>query len=228
MSPAWALLLCAAAACPDGRVAVPQPEVVARLAPIVHTGTLLFSQGDCLAVKVFSVSRYTHVGIIVAAADGPVVYDSMNGTGVRKTELADYVAQQTPCELLVVHPTRPLTTAETQRLSKELEQHLGRPYGIRHHLTGETAEGMHCAEYATQGLIAAGLLTARHPARVSPGSLLVGALESGAFTQGSEFALQVTPVPEPAQETWCQWSWRCTTSGVLGSCVQLRRWFLCR
>lgn len=228
MSPLYALLLATASGCPDGRVAVPQAAVVEQLTPAVQTGTLLFSQGDCLAVKVFSASHFTHVGVVALTPAGPFVYDSMNGPGVRKTPLAEYVALQTPCDLLAVHPSRPLSEAEANRLGRALEQQLGRPYAIRHHLTGSKCEGTHCSEYATESLIAAGLLTANNPARVSPGSLLQGVTAAGLYMEGDEFTLALAPVPEPADETWCQWSWRCTKTGVLGSCMQVRRWFLCR
>lgn len=228
MSPIYTLLFVAASGCPDARVAVPQAAVLEQLAPAVQTGTLLFSQGDCLAVKVFSASHFTHVGVVAQTPAGPMVYDSMNGTGVRKTPLADYVALQTPCDLLAVHPARPLSEAQAGKLNAALEQQLGRPYAIRHHLTGSKCEGIHCSEYATESLIAAGLMTANNPARVSPGSLLHGATASGRFVEGQEFPLALAPIAEPADETWCQWSWRCTKTGVLGSCVQMRRWFLCR
>lgn len=228
MSPIWALVLAAATGCPDSRVAVPQAAVVEQLAPAVQTGTLLFSQGDCLAVKCFSASRFTHVGMVAQTPAGPMVYDSMNGTGVRKTPLAEYVSLQTPCDLLAVHPAKPISEPQAGKLCEALEQQLGRPYGIRHHLTGSKCEGVHCSEYATECLIAAGLMTASNPARVSPGSLLQGVRQSGLYIDGAEFSLALAPVPEPVGETWCQWSWRCTKTGVLGSCVQMRRWFLCR
>lgn len=179
MSPIWALMLVATSGCPDSHVAIPQAAVVEQLAPAVQTGTLLFSQGDCLAVKCFSASRFTHVGMVAQTPSGPMVYDSMNGTGVRRTPLAEYVALQTPCDLLAVHPAKPIPEPQARKLCEALEQQLGRPYGIRHHLTGSKCEGVHCSEYATECLIAADLMTAKNPARVSPGSLLQGVRRRG-------------------------------------------------
>ena len=63
----------------------PTHQVMAQqLADEVQTGTLLFSQGDCLAVKVFSRSEYTHVATVVVEDKQPMVYESTNGVGVRR------------------------------------------------------------------------------------------------------------------------------------------------
>src|SRR5574339_643048 len=84
---------------------------VAELRCNLQTGSLLFSQGDCLAIKVFSGSRFTHVGAVVIEHGRPVVYDSMNGTGVRKQSLDDYVRFLSPSDVHVLHPARPMTDA---------------------------------------------------------------------------------------------------------------------
>jgi hypothetical protein len=192
------------------------------------TGTLIFSQGDCLAVKVFTASSYTHVAAIVVEDGGPVVYDAMNGPGVRKSSWENYVTFLTPSEVEFVRPARPLTDAEAAAFSNHLRSQLGRPYRIHHHVTGQRCDGVHCAEYVTDALIAADWITARQPSRVSPGSLLQGVRQTGLYMDGPRIALAEPEAPVPADETWCQWTWRETAACCSGTCRQLSRWFLCR
>ncbi|OYW14771.1 MAG: hypothetical protein B7Z55_15450, partial [Planctomycetales bacterium 12-60-4] len=92
----WSILLITALA------ATPSLETLQALPQIAgeaQTGTLIFSQGDCLAVKVFSQSPYTHVGVVVCDDDASWVYDAMNGPGVRKTALHEYLRSQVPAEV---------------------------------------------------------------------------------------------------------------------------------
>ena len=49
-------------------VELPALPAAERIAVDLPTGSLLFSQGDCLAGKVFTFSPYTHVGTVVDAA----------------------------------------------------------------------------------------------------------------------------------------------------------------
>jgi len=194
----------------------------------VQTGSLIFSQGDCLAVKVFSGSSFTHVATVVCEPDGPVVYDAMNGCGVRKSPLDEYLRFLVPSEVEVVHPARPLTEAEAAAFVNHLKSQLGRPYGIRHHVTGGRSDGVHCAEYLTDALIAAHWMTAKQPSRVSPGSLRQGVLEGQVYVPGQRYDFhEASPAP-PVDETWCQWSWRETKECCSATCRQLSRWFLCR
>jgi len=203
--------------------------VLAELRSHVRTGTLLFSQGDCVAIKVFSGSRYTHVGAVVVE-DGQIsVYDSMNGPGVRKQSLEDYVSFLVPSDVEVLQPARPMTREESAAFTGHLNSQLGRPYRIKHYTTGRRSDGLHCAEYITDALIAANWFTAREPARVSPGSLWQGVRQSGRYVAGGRFGL-VDPV-EPAiarDENWCQRSWRETQECCSACCRQMSRWFLCR
>ena len=56
----WSLLVvCVLASGPEAGsdVRTASPEVVAELKQSLQTGSLIFSQGDCLAVKIFSASR---------------------------------------------------------------------------------------------------------------------------------------------------------------------------
>lgn len=193
-----------------------------------QTGTLIFSQGDCLAVKVFSASRFTHVGAVVMEEGKPVVYDAMNGTGVRKSPLADYLRLQTPTDLQVVHPVEPFTGSEADAFASHLRGELGRPYGLRHHVTGKRADGIHCAEYMTEALVQTERFTAAQPARVSPGRLFDSLTESGSYSLGGYYELAVPEPAPPENETWCQWAWRETRDCTVGCCRQMSRWFLCR
>ncbi|MBC8116539.1 MAG: hypothetical protein H7062_19275, partial [Candidatus Saccharimonas sp.] len=119
---------------PDVRSA--SPEVLAELKQSLQTGSLVLSQGDCLAVKVFSRSSYTHVGGVVVRDGEVFVYDSMNGTGVRKTPLDEYLRLQTPSQIHVVHPKQPFTPEGATAYETHLDGQLGRRYAIKHHLTG--------------------------------------------------------------------------------------------
>ncbi len=174
----------------------------------LETGSLIFSQGDCLAVRIFSQSPFTHVGVVVRQGNGLWVYDAMNGPGVRKQPLEDYLRGLIPCEVHVVSPVTALDEAETTALVRHLERELGRPYGITHHLTGERARGVHCSEYATEALCQTGRLTAERPPRVSPGSLREGLLAKGAFRDAGPFPCGAPLVPISAEETCCQRWWR--------------------
>ena len=80
-----ALLLIAATLTGSPHVAVCDSPVGAAtiLENHVQSGTLLFSEGDCLAVRIFTKSPYTHVATVVEQDGKFYVYDSMNGVGVR-------------------------------------------------------------------------------------------------------------------------------------------------
>jgi len=204
-------------------------EVLREVAASCQTGTLIFCEGDCLAVKVFSKSRFTHCGTVVVEDGKPIVYDAMNGAGVRRTELVEYLRLQTPSELEVVHPAAAFSEAESQAFAAYLHSQLGRPYGVKHHVTGKRATGIHCAEYCTDALIAAGKVEAAQPARVSPGSLHDGVLMYRVYTTGGRYELRsaLLSVPAPEEESWCGWAWRETRDCTVGCYRQMSRWFLC-
>lgn len=203
-------------------------EQFIRVQAQVENGTLLFSQGDCLAVRIYSLSSYTHVGIVVLRGTEPWVYDSMNGQGVRKMPLEDYLSEQVPSRLQMVHPQSPLSDTQVACMTKHLEQELGRPYGILHHATGHRSDGLHCAEYVTDALIEARLMTARQPSRVSPGSLLQGVMGGKVYRTGETFEFCEAPLLPPESETWCQQSCRQTRACCTAACRQMSRWLLCR
>ena len=221
----WALLL---AGMLTGSPTEANGAVTAELRSSLQTGSLLFSQGDCLAIKVFSGSRYTHVGAVVIEHGRPVVFDSMNGPGVRKQSLDDYVRFLSPSDVHVLHPARPMTEVEANAFARHLEGQVGRAYRIKHYATGRRTDGLHCGEYMTDALIAAGWFVANEPSRVSPGSLWQGVMQSGRYVEGGRFELAEPATPVPfASETWCQRSWRETKECCGATCRQLSRWFFC-
>ena len=222
----WSFLLVTQwLALPSAATEAAFPEITSE----VQSGTLIFSQGDCLAVQVFSCSPYTHVGMVMIEQGHPVVYDAMNGPGVRKTPLADYLRFLVPSDVEVVQPSQAWDASHQAALLYHLESQLGRPYRIRHFSTGERCEGVHCAEYITDALIAAGKLKAQRPPRVSPGSLRQGVLESGVYRMGRHYAFTPAPVVEPSlNETWCDRCCRQTAECWTAMCQQLSRSVLCR
>ena len=227
----WSLfVVCVLASGPEAgpEVRTASPEVLAELKQGLQTGSLIFSQGDCLAVKIFSASSYTHVGAVVVKDGNVTVYDSMNGPGVRKTSLDEYLRLQTPCEIHVVHPATPLITERAAAYETHLDSQLGRKYAIKHHLTGRRCDGLHCAEYLTDALMSARLIRAENPARVSPGSLHEGLEKAHLYTDGGHFALKAAEPPAPANLTWCQRMWHDTATCCSNTSTQLRRWVLCR
>lgn len=204
-------------------------NVVEEISPQCETGTLIFSQGDCLAVKVFSRSRFTHCGAVVMEDDHPVVYDSMNGVGVRKLPLENYLELQSPNEIHVLHPAHPLSAASEEAFVKHLRSQLGRPYAVKHHVTGNRAKGVHCSEYCTDALMAAGIIEAVNPPRVSPGSLFDGLTIHLLYADGGLHSLppKSVPPPVPDPDTWYCRAWRSTSRCTRGCCQKLSGWFLC-
>ncbi len=217
------LLVLVLAAAPDAATVSAFPEIRAQ----VQTGTLLFSQGDCLAVKVFTASSFTHVGMVVVEDGYPVVYDAMNGYGVRKSHLHDYLTFLVPSTVQVLQPVREFPEAERAAMVQHLDSQLGRPYRIHHHATGNRCDGVHCAEYITDALMAAHLLNAKEPSRVSPGSLHTGVIDGNLYRLSAEHDFREAKPPVPTEETRCQRYWRQTGQCYSGCCRQLSRWFLC-
>lgn len=203
-------------------------EVTAAVRDEAQTGTLLFSRGDCLAVKVFGGGPYTHVAAIVMHDGQPFVYDSANGAGVRRLPLTEYIAMQQPDSLTVMQPRNSFEGERVASFRRHLEAQLDRPYGVKHHLTGKRAEGVHCAEYVTDALCEARLIRARRPPRVSPASLAQGVVEGDVYSISATYAVQ--PEAEPVDEggTWCSRMWMDTKTCTTRCCRQMSRWFLCR
>mgnify|MGYP002624139541 CR=1 FL=1 len=203
-------------------------EAEAAIAPTLRTGSLLFSTGDCLAVRAFTGSPYTHVAIVVVDAEGATVYESINPEGVRKLPLGEYLARQSTAPLQVQRPCREFAPESAAKLVSYLESQLGRPYAVQHHLTGERCQGLHCAEYCTDALMAIDLIRAERPARVSPASLCEGVMRHGIYAAGETFRLEPPPAPASAGRNWCEQMWIDTKDCCGACCRKLSGWFLCR
>jgi hypothetical protein len=233
----YAVLLAVALAGGSGRDAADRPVADAVVAPAsaaeriaaqVQAGSLLFSEGDCLAIKVYAGGPYTHVAVAVIENGTPVIYDSMNGCGVRKQPLADYLVTQAPDSVTLFHPRTPLTQEQATQLRSVLDSRLGTPYAVMHHLSGQRSDdGVHCSEYATDSLMAIGLVHAEQPPKVSPSSLADGIVLHEVYTQGETIALFV-PIPEEVGDSWCEQLWIDTKLCCSNCCRQMSAWFLCR
>jgi hypothetical protein len=233
----YALLLAVALAGGSGRDAEAPPAadvIIApdfaaeRIAAQLQTGSLLFSEGDCLAIKVYAGGPYTHVALAVIENNTPIIYDSMNGCGVRKQPLAEYLVTQAPDSVTLFQPREPLTVDQAAQLRCALESRLGTHYAVWHHLSGERSQdGVHCSEYATDALMAIGLVHAERPPKVSPSSLADGIALHDVYTQGETISLLV-PIPEEVGDNWCEQLWIDTRLCCSNCCRQMSAWFLCR
>lgn len=203
-------------------------KMAVQLAEDVRTGTLLFSQGDCLAIKVFSNSDYTHVATVIVEDGEPYVYESTNGAGVRKLPLAKYVSVSAPDQLHVMQPSFEFNRKLRQPFVSHLREEIGRPYAVKHHLTGKRCEGLHCAEYVTDALMASDIIRARNPPKVSPASLLEGIEQADLYH--CSLVLNLEP-PAPVRETgdgWCERMWLGTKYCTLDCYAAFKRKVLCR
>ncbi|QDT48398.1 hypothetical protein Pan258_24400 [Symmachiella dynata] len=189
------------------------------------TGTLIFSAGDCLAVRVYTQSRFTHVAAVVSDQGKMTVYDSDNGAGVRRQDLATYLKSQSPGEIHIVRPRCQFTKLQCRRFRAELEEQLGRPYSVKHHLTGNRAEGLHCAEYVMDALMAANVMTAKNPPRVSPASLHTGAHKKQTYVP--ELTVTVCEVTPEKGDGWCSQTWLDTKRCTKRCYLKMRGWFCC-
>lgn len=230
MTAAWAILagLSPAWAAEPATVQASLSAAAADLAPDLQTGSLLFSQGDCLAIRVYTASAYTHVALVVIDEGRPVVYDSTNGAGVRRLTLEEYLRAESSNCVRVFHPLRPLTAGQGSELAAYLQSQVGRPYAIHHHLTGQRTEGLHCAEYATDALMSIGIIRANRPSKVSPASLVTGITRAHLYEASETIDLQPPdPTSEPAKNR-CHQLWLDTKQCTSACCAKLSGWFLCR
>lgn len=193
-----------------------------------QTGTLIFSKGDCLAVRIFTQSPYTHVAAIVMQEGKAIVYDSINGQGVRKLFLRDYLKSQSPDVVHVMHPHQPLTEKQCSALISHLDSQLGRPYAISHHLTGKRGAGLHCAEYMADALMNCRLIHANQPARVSPASLAEGILKFNIYSSAQTLEISSPAPVYPKGKNWCDQLWIDTKVCTSNCCRKLGRWFFCK
>lgn len=203
-------------------------DAASVLALEVETGSLLVSEGDCLAVKVFTGSPYTHVAGVVIEDGRPFVYDSQNGIGVRKQTLENYLAATRPDELRLLNPTDPFNEDQANEFRQCLEGQLGRPYSVRHHLTGRRCDGVHCAEYMTDALMAADLIRAERPPRVSPASLRSGLLRHDLYAETQTIEIAELQPKRPEKVGWCEGLWLDTKECCANCWSGFRRVVLCR
>ena len=202
--------------------------LAAAITPELQTGSLLFSKGDCLAIKMSAGGPYTHVAAVIVQDDGPMVYDSMNGVGVRKLPLGAYLATQAPDEIDLLQPAREFTPQEALVFSAALEQRVGAPYSVMHYLIGRRASaGVHCSEYVTDALESIERLDVERPPRVSPSHLHEELVEGGGYTRASSVHFPLHPEPVDADGWWDQ-LWLDTRYCCSNCCDQLSAWFLCR
>lgn len=193
----------------------------------LETGSLIFTRGDCLAIRIYTSSPYTHVAAVVREKSGPVIYDSMNGVGVRRLPLKEYLNTQKPDVLHIVHPTHAFTTPQKKAFEKHLHEKLGTPYSVSHYLTGKRVEGLHCAEYVTDALSSCSLMQAECPPKVSPASLLEGALSTSLYQPVRTFSIQ-PPKQEVAQgEGWCTRMWIETRDCTYDCLTKVRKMVCC-
>lgn len=199
-----------------------------QLRPTLKTGTLLVSQGDCLAVRVYTQSPFTHVAAIVVRNGRPFVYDSANGAGVRCQTLQNYLRSQSPDELHVFQPANSMSRAREKKFEKWLDGQLGRPYAVSHHLSGNRVEGIHCAEYVSEALFKCGVIKIKNPAKVSPASLVEGITLHDLYSH-SETVRVVLPTPKPeAQNSWYGRAWQSTKVCTASCYSKFTRCVLCR
>lgn len=206
----------------------PHQQAVCEIAASCQNGSLIFSKGDCLAVRAYTNSPYTHVATVVYEDGQPVIYDSMNGTGVRKLPLEEYLDTQSPDEVHLFHPKREFTSDETARYQRYLDSQLGRPYSVKHHISGKRSTGVHCSEYVTDALAEIDWLKVENPPRVSPASLVEGISTHGVYSAGPTIALPVELEPVPMPDSRCSRMWMETKSCMARCCSKLSRWVLCR
>jgi hypothetical protein len=202
-------------------------SAAADLQQRVQTGTLLVSKGDCLAVKIFTCSRYTHVAAVVRENGRTYVYESAHGHGVRRQALDDYLDGECPNTIYVLNPKQPFSRKRAKLFKRHLDSELGRPYAIRHHFTGMRCSGLHCSEYVTDAMIACRLLTANHPSRVTPSSLAKGVLQSGLYEAECSIVLK-EEIERPVGDNRCEQLWIDTKICTRNVCFRIRRLFACR
>ena len=208
------------ASSPTTQPATPLPLIDAEPPPVEATaamaaamldlppGTLIFSKGECLYVTAYTGSEYTHVGLVAADADGqPVVFDSMKGSGVRMSSVADYLSSLEDAELTLYRPRQPLDESQRRSLYKAAESQLGRPYDVTHYLTGRESAGIHCSEYVTETLAASSMIRARNPANVSPGSLRLGVARTDRWLRAETVQLLVPGPVKPSGMSCCEEFW---------------------
>lgn len=202
--------------------------IVQDIAATVQTGSILASQGDCLAVRVYTLSTYTHVATVVMRNGQPFVYDAVPGRGVRCLPLGEYLISQQPTDIQLLHPAKKFDEKQAAALEEYLQKQVGRPYDVKHYATGRRCQGLHCSEYATDALIASHHLACENSARVSPSSLIDGLVTHQIYVQGTTHVLPEPPGPPVTEATtWYGRAWQGTKECTSDCWSQTKRWFCC-
>ena len=204
-------------------------EAEARIRREVQSGSLLLTQGDCLAVRIYTKSPYTHVAAVVMRNGRPFVYDSANGHGTRCQPLKNYLTSQGPTQIHVFTPKREFSEKRARKMESWLDDQLGRPYGIQHHLTGDRAKGLHCSEYVTDALQHCGMLKAKRPSKVSPASLVTGITRHRLYAKSMIVEIESPKAPKPpTNESWGSSLWNDTKSCTANCYRKTKSWIFCR
>lgn len=202
--------------------------LAASVAPSLKTGSLLFTEGDCLAIKATAGGPYTHVAAIVIKEGTPVVYDSMNGVGVRKLSLQAYLESQAPDEIDLLQPCNEFSPQEALVFEAALQERVGAPYSVLHYIPGRRAKaGVHCSEYVTDALESIERIDVERPPRVSPSSLHEGLVEGEVYVVESDIRFPMEPTPVESSN-WCMQLWLDTKLCCATCGDKLSGWFLCR
>jgi hypothetical protein len=227
----WLVIVALAGAAPnasaDNTAVGSLQEATKLLSPQVQTGTLLVSEGDCLAVQAYTQSPYTHVGAVVMRDGQPFVYDACKSTGVRCSTLANYLKTQINHEVHVLQPRKEFPEDGAVEFARRLDSQLGRPYCVRHHLTGESVDGVHCAEFVSDALATCRVIKVRNAANVSPASLVQGVTQSQIYSPLRTVRIRQVQAPEPRAATWYGRVWQDTKSCTANCYRQTRAWFVC-
>ncbi|MBI1312501.1 hypothetical protein GC176_14510 [bacterium] len=227
----WLVILALTGATPtatDGCTEVNSLEAATELlAPEVQTGTLLVSEGDCLAVQVYTQSPFTHVGAVVVRDGQPFVYDACKSSGVRCLTFANYLKSQIDTEVHVLQPRKALLESRAGEFARRLDSQLGRPYSVRHHLTGESVDGVHCSEYVSDALACCRMIKVQNAANVSPASLVRGVTQAGIYSPLQTIRVVRVEASEPRAASWYGRLWQDTKSCTANCCRQTRAWFFC-
>lgn len=180
---------------------------VAELTPQLQTGTLFFSQGKSVVVRLVGRSRFTHVAAVVVRPEGVCVYDAMRTVGVRRLSLRDHLAVQAGDAFEICQPTATLSPEQALALQCSLERRVGTEYAYSQYLTGCRSTGVHCSEYITDGLIEADVLSAERPPRVTPASLRQAVLSYELYASQAAFRLLQPPVADAPQKSCLSGLW---------------------
>jgi hypothetical protein len=222
------VLVAALVAAPKSVVCSSSTAAAERIALSAQTGTLIFSRGDCLAVRAVTRSSYTHVAAVVVEDGKCYVYDSMNGIGVRRLTLAAYCRSESASTLCVYHPRSRFTQTRAECFTEHLKSEMGREYDVVHHVTGKRSDGVHCAEYVTDALCACRLLRAERPPKVTPASLRNGVIESKLYTAALTVDVR-KPRPKPPEDAGCcEKFWFDTKQCTVRFFSQVKGWCGCK